>query len=41
MKFLKWVKDNANLVSFIIGAGFIGLGQYDAGIAIIQHGSNL
>lgn len=41
MKFLKWFKDNINLVSFVIGIGFIVGGQQEVGQVIIDKGASL
>lgn len=41
MKILKWFKDNINLVSFVVGVGFIISGQQDVGRVIIDKGALL
>lgn len=41
MKLLRWLKTNANLVSFVVGVSFVALGQNDLGHLILQQGANL
>lgn len=40
MKYLKWIKENVNFVSFIVGVGFIIAGKSDIGHIIINQGAN-
>lgn len=41
MKYLKWFKDNLNLISFIVGIGFIVGGHNEVGQVIIDKGAQL
>lgn len=41
MKVLKWLKDNINFVSLVIGVGFIIGGQQEVGQVIIDKGAQL
>lgn len=41
MKFLNWVKENINLVSFVTGVVFIAIGKREIGDIIISNGGAL
>lgn len=38
MKILNWLKDNLNVVSLVIGLGFIAVGDHDSGFELIKGG---
>lgn len=41
MKFLNWLKDNVNTVSFIVGIGLIASGKAELGQVVLQQGAQL
>lgn len=41
LKYLAWIKENINLVSFITGVVFIALGKTEVGDIIISNGAVL
>lgn len=38
MKVLNWLKENLNIVSLVIGLGFIAAGDHDSGLELIKGG---
>lgn len=41
MKYLNWLKENINLVSVLVGLGFIVVGKGEIGQTIINHGASI
>lgn len=41
MKLLRWLKANANLVSFVVGVSLVAFGQNDLGHLVLHRGGTL
>lgn len=38
MKYFRWFKENVNLISFVVGIGFVIAGKEDVGRLIMSSG---